>query len=286
MKRLMVMPLMVLPLVAADRDDDRYWRYEENETINKTFKVATGDNAAKLLVDNVNGYIHVTGTTGSEIVVKVDKQIRAESRGALSDAKKEVELDMTQQGDTVKLYVDGPFRSHNGFNYRGDDYYGYRVIFDFEIQVPAGAQLDLGTLNSTIEVKDSRGDFHVHTLNGGINMEEIGGSGSAKTLNGGMKITFARNPVHESSFETLNGSIDLYFQPNLDADLTIHTLHGGVYSDFDVTTVPTVVKGEVSGGGRYIYRTGGDMKVRAGKGGTGMSLHTLNGSIRLHSKAI
>jgi len=284
-KRLIVMSLMVLPVLAADRWDDRYWRYEDNQTIHKTFKVAAGDNAAKLLVDNVNGYIHVTGTTGSEIVVTVDKQIRAESRAAMDDAKKEVTLEMTQQGDSVKLYVDGPFRSHHGFNYRGDDYYGYRVIFDFEIQVPAGAQLDLGTLNSAIEVKDSRGDFQVHTLNGRINMDQIGGSGAAKTLNGPVRIAFTRNPVHQSSFETLNGSIDLYFQPTLDADLAIHTLHGGVYSDFDVTTVPMTVKGRVDGD-RYIYRTGGEMKVRAGKGGTELSLRTLNGSIRLHSKGM
>jgi hypothetical protein len=97
-------------------------------------------------------------------------------------------------------------------------------------------------------------------------------------------VAFTRNPTAESSFDTLNGPIDIYFQPSLDADISFKTLHGGVYSDFDVTTVPAVLQGEGSGT-RFVYRTGGNMKVRAGKGGPALSFHTLNGAIRLHSKA-
>jgi len=98
-----------------------------------------------------------------------------------------------------------------------------------------------------------------------------------------VKVAFSRNPVHDSTFHTLNGSVDLYFASNPDADLNLNTLHGGVYADFDVTTLPMTVKGE-NLNSRMIYRSGGEMKVRAGKGGPQLSLHTLNGSIRLHSK--
>jgi hypothetical protein len=104
-----------------------------------------------------------------------------------------------------------------------------------------------------------------------------------KTLNGAVSVAFARNPEAQSSFDTLNGAIDVYFQPALSADISFKTLHGGVYSDFDVTTVPTVIRGDGSGT-RFIYRSGGNMKVRAGKGGAALSFRTLNGAIRLHSK--
>jgi len=280
MRRLIALSLFVLPALAA-RSDDRDWKIEERETITRTFKVAAGENVSKLMVDQLNGYIHVTGGAGSEIQVTVEKHIRAESKAALADAKKDVKYDMTQQGNAVKLYEDGPFRSHN----RGDDHYGYRVTFDCEIQVPAGASLDLHTLNSAIEVKSSTGDFDVRTLNGRVNMEEIGGSGKAATQNGGVKVGFSRNPAHESSFRTQNGPIDVYFHSSPDANLSLETMNGGVYSDFDVTTIPTTVKGQISGS-RFIYRSGGNMKVRAGKGGPELSFHTMNGSIRLHSKSI
>jgi DUF4097 and DUF4098 domain-containing protein YvlB len=98
-----------------------------------------------------------------------------------------------------------------------------------------------------------------------------------------VKVAFSRNPTKDSSFHTLNGSVDLYFASNPDADLDLHTSNGGVYADFEVTTLPVTVKGQ-NLNNRMIYRTGGEMKVRAGKGGPQLSLHTLNGSIRLHSK--
>jgi len=268
-------------LAAQHRQSD--WTFEDRETINRTFKVAAGDNVSKLLVDNVNGFIHVTGGAGSEIRVKAEKHIRAESQSDLDRAKRDVTVDMSQDGNSVKLYENGPFRTRDGVNWSSDRY-RYSVTFDYEIEAPSGAQLELKELNGAIAVKNSSGNFKVNTLNGKIDMQEIAGAGSVRSLNGAVKVAFTRNPTAESSFHTLNGPIDIYFQPSLDADISFKTLHGGVYSDFDVTTVPAVLQGEGSGT-RFVYRTGGNMKVRAGKGGPALSFHTLNGAIRLHSKA-
>lgn len=272
-----------VPLLAAQHNWDD-WKYEDRETINRTFTVAAGDNVSKLLVDNVTGSIHVTGGAGSEIQVKVEKHIRGESQSDLDRAKHEVTVDMSQDGNSVKLYENGPFRGPAGGVNWSSDRYRYSVTFDYEIQIPGGAQLELKELNGSIEVKNSSGNFKVKTLNGRIDMQEIAGAGSVKSLNGAVQVAFTRNPTAESSFDTLNGPIDIYFQPSLNADIAFKTLRGGVYSDFDVTTVPTVIKGDGSGT-RFIYRTGGRMKVRAGKGGPALSFRTLNGAIRLHSKA-
>ena len=65
----------------------------------------------------------------------------------MAEAKRDVKLDMSQQGNFVRLYVDGPFRSGNGVNYRGDDYYGYRVVVDFDVQVPYDTEVVLKTIN-------------------------------------------------------------------------------------------------------------------------------------------
>jgi len=280
--KLIALAAVSLSLLAAQhRQSD--WTFEDRETINRTFKVAAGDNVSKLLVDNVNGFIHVTGGAGSEIRVKVEKHIRGESQSDLDRAKHDVTVDMSQDGNSVKLYENGPFRTRDGVNWSSDRY-RYSVTFDYEIEAPSGAQLELKELNGAIEVKNSSGNFKVNTLNGKIDMQEIAGAGSVRSLNGAVKVAFTRNPTAESSFHTLNGPIDIYFQPSLDADISFKTLHGGVYSDFDVTTVPAVLQGEGSGT-RFVYRTGGNMKVRAGKGGPALSFHTLNGAIRLHSKA-
>jgi hypothetical protein len=285
-KRLLLLAgAAALCLAATDWRDWRDWRYEEHETIKHTFSTS-GSDPKKLLVDNISGYIHVTGYNGSEVRVTVERQAHAESKSALSDAKQEVKLDMDQRGNAVRLYEDGPFRSNNGTNYRGDHYYGYHVNYDYDIEVPTDTVVWLKTINNgRIEVRKTTGDFDVEGLNGGIEMDDVGGSGIVKTLNGSVRVAFSRNPVHDSSFDTLNGSIDVYFQPGLDADIRFQTLHGGVYTDFDVAPLTLEASSSSGSGGRYIYHSDGRMRVRAGKGGPELSFHGLNGPIRLHSKA-
>jgi hypothetical protein len=281
----LILILAALPLAAAGRDDDHRWNVDEKETIRRTFDLAAGTGERRLLVDNLLGFIHVTGVAGAQVQVSVEKHIYAISNEAMAEAKRDIKLDMSQQGNFVRLYEDGPFRSSNGTNYRGEHYYGYRVVFDFEVQVPFDTALDLHALNNGIVVKKTTGDYDIHGLNGGIEMEEVSGSGLVSTLNGKVKVAFSRNPSRASQFKTLNGSVDVYFQSGLNADLKFKKLNGGIYTDFEVTALPQTVAGS-SSDGKFVYRSDRKMAGRAGKGGPELTFDTLNGSIRLHSKTI
>src|SRR5207302_1655226 len=129
--------LLIPALAVAQRHrNSQPWQYEDKEEIQRSFSF-TGADPHKLLVDNISGFIHVTGYSGVQVQVSVAKHIGADANAAILEAKRDVKLDMSQQGNFVRLYVDGPFRNTNGngTNYRGDDYYGYRVTFDYEIQV-------------------------------------------------------------------------------------------------------------------------------------------------------
>jgi len=282
--RLLALALMPCALLLGA--DDRNWKYDQHETVQKTFEVGSGAGQRRLLVDNINGFIHVTGGSGSQVRVSVDRETRAWSTQAAAEAQRDVKLDMSQQGNFVRLYADGPFRGNNGTNYRGDDYYGYRVIFDFEIEVPADTEVVLKNLNSPIEVKKITGDYDIHALNGKVDVEEVSGSGTVSTLNGGVKVSYTRNPQRETHFHTLNGSIDVFFQPSLDADLHFKRLNGEIYTDFDVTVLPASTGNLRDLNGRYVYRSDRSVGGRAGKGGPALEFETLNGSIRLHSKAL
>jgi hypothetical protein len=289
MKKFMLLTLALLPVAAqAQRSRDRNWKFEDRETIQRTFDVTSGSGPAKLLVDNISGFVHVTGYSGTQVQVSVEKHIRAESNEAVAAAKRDVKLDLSQQGNSVRLYVDGPFRSSHGTNYRGDEYYGYRVSFDYEIQVPAATELVLKTINNgDIVVKRTSGPYDIHGLNGGIEMDEISGSGSVRTLNGPVKVAFSKNPEHDSEFHTLNGRVDLYFQPGLNANLHFHTLNGGIYSDFELSSMPPRDSGAETVNARFVYRSDRrNMDARAGSGGPQLTLYTLNGKILLHSKAL
>jgi hypothetical protein len=266
---------------ASDWSDWRNWKYNDEETIQRSFTLSGSSDPKKLLVDNISGYIHVNGAGGNSVKVSVKKRIDGESNAAVQEAKRDVKLDISQLGNSVRLYEDGPFRNGNN---RGEEYYGYHVNFDYDIEVPSGTTLVLKTINNgEIVVKGTTGDFDVHGLNGGIDMEDITGAGNIQTLNGKLKVSFRKNPDRDTTFKTLNGGMDVYFQPGVNADLHMKTLNGGVYSDFDVSPLPITVSGNLTSG-KYVYRSNRTTTVRAGKGGPVLTFDGLNGSIRLHSK--
>src|SRR3954454_1602000 len=107
--------LAVSTLVAQKHYEDKNWKLDEKETLRKTFDTSSG--GRKLLVDNISGFIHVTGHAGNQVQVVVEKHIFADSAEAMAEAKRDVKLDMNQQGNFVRLYEDGPFRNQNGTNY-------------------------------------------------------------------------------------------------------------------------------------------------------------------------
>jgi hypothetical protein len=273
--------MAALPLAATDWDHQ--WKIDEKETIQRSFSVTSGSGGKKLLVDNIQGFIHVTGYSGSQVQVSIDKHVYADSNEAMAEAKRDVKMDMSQQGNFVRLYEDGPFRGSNGTNYRGEDYYGYRVVFDVEVQVPYDTELLLkGVNHGDIQVKKTTGDYEIRGLNGGIDMEDVSGSGLVSTLNGKVKVTFSKNPERATQFKTLNGTVDVYFQNGLNADLRFKKLNGAIYTDFEVTAMPLPAASGDSSKGRFVYRGDRTMGGRAGKGGPELSFDTLNGSIRLH----
>src|SRR5215813_11612985 len=136
MRTLMVMTLLSGVWLRAE--------VEDKETFRQSFASAT-----KLEVDNIHGFIHVTGYNGSEIRMVANRTIRADGQNELAQTKREVKLDTSNNGGTLKLYVDGPFRcncSDGGFNWR-DNHRDYSVRYDFEIEVPRSIAVGLRTVN-------------------------------------------------------------------------------------------------------------------------------------------
>jgi hypothetical protein len=252
----------------------------ENNTTQKTFTYF-GGSGRKLIIDDVNGSIDVTGYNGTQVQVTVDERWRADSSDKMQEARRDVKLDMSQQGNTVRLYVDGPFRcQHDCGDRRWHS--GYDVEFNFHVKVPLDAALELKSVNGGhIKAENTNGDFNVRNVNGGIELLEIAGSGEAHTVNGSVKVTFRENPRAPSSFKSVNGELAVSFQSNLSADFHCKTLNGGIYTDFDINALPGQVPVAQKQGTKYIYRTDRVTGIRIGAGGPEHRFDTLNGSIRI-----
>ena len=242
--------------------------------------------ARLIIVDNVNGSIDVTGEPGNEVRLEVTKRIQAESPERMQAAKNEVKLDEQQTGDTLKLYVDGPFRCNcNDRSSHRHGHDGYTVYYDFKLRVPANAKVDLYTVNhGNIVVRNVSGDFDVSNVNGQIEMADLAGSGRAHTVNGPVKVVFARNPSGATSFETINGNVEATFRKGLGAQARMETMNGGMYTDFEVQAMPAEPVSGSRENGKFVFRRGGATAVRIGSGGPDLRMKTLNGDIFIRDR--
>lgn len=262
----------------------------QTRTIERKFELAD-PSRAELEVDNVFGPIRVTGYDGRTIELKAVETVRGDSPDKIEQARREVRLDIKQDGNSVVLYVDGPFRCNcgdgggrNSVNFRRHP--GYTVAYDFELRVPAATKLTLRTINEGgIHVENAVGDFDVENINGAIEMVEVSGSGRAYALNGGLKATFRANPKADSYFGSLNGPVDVFFQPGLSADLRFKTFNGGVYTDFPLTALPAGAVASERRNGKFVYRADKYTGARVGRGGPEIKFDGFNGDIRVHQRS-
>jgi len=280
------MKLAITMLAVAATAFASDYKLEEREAYHHTF---SGDNT--LDVDEVNGFIVVTGDGGNTIRVDAEKVMRAEDAEQMARAKREVVLDVNEKNGIAQLYVNGPFRNNghtgddHGFHEHNDRHYD--VTYNFTIHVPRAVVLKLRTINGKIQTADTTGKFDVHTINGKVTMTNIAGSGTAETLNGDTTITFRENPKTDSSFKTFNGHVDVGFQSGLAADVHLKTFNGSAYTDFDSTALASAAaaKAERGQNGMFVYKRDRESSVRIGAGGPQLNFETFNGSIKIRKLA-
>jgi hypothetical protein len=273
---------LVLAAAVCFASGSERWPVREQETIQKT--LALSAQPMRVVIDNVDGYVHVIGTRGSEVRVTAHKTISAETESDLQDAKNEVKLDIDGKPGSVSIYYDAPWRCDGeGRGCAGDHRRFYRVSYDIDVEVPRQARTVLSTVNNgDIRLDKTDGDFDVSDVNGGISMNAVSGSGDVHTVNGPVVVHFSQNPAKACSFKSINGQLDLYFPGDLSADLLFKTFNGQIYSDFDVTPRATPVAQPEEKNGRFVYHSHGFSAGRAGRGGPELTFDAFNGNIRLH----
>lgn len=273
------------PHVHVHDFEDSEMTVAEEETINKSFAMPASGERRSVDVDDVWGSIHVTGGSSDQVQLVAKKTIRAESKDKLELAKKEVTLDISQQGNLLRLYVNGPFRCQCEGCVSFREHQGYIVKYDFELQVPHDIDLTVRTVNDgDVTVKDIAGQYSVHNVNGSIDMTNVAGSGSAKTINGELKVLFTGNPQTNSSFATLNGDVNLYFLPKLSADVRFKTFNGEVFSDFQMAALPPRQPEEARQNGKFVFHADRYGGGRIAAGGPEIKVETLNGDIHIRER--
>jgi len=284
MKKIFPVLFIVLLTGAFLLHSDSY-RVEKKGEVSRTLHFEDSSGPKDLQVDNIFGSIVVTGYDGKEVKLFARKTIKARTEGKIQKAEEEVKLDITEEGNVIDIYVDGPFRDQH--NKRGNwTDPGYRVHYDFDIKIPRKTNIYLKTAtDGMIEVDNIEGEFEIRHANGKIVMSNIAGFGTARTANGDVKVSFAKNPDSDCSFKTVNGDVDVTFVKNLSADFLLKTRFGEAYSDFPVSYLPVTSSAtEERKNGKYVYRSNASVGVRVGSGGLQIAMDTLNGDLLINKK--
>ncbi len=260
------------------------------KNIEEEYSLSAPTAPAEIFVDIVTGSIEVKGYEGSSVKLSILRKISADDEAHLEKAQDEVTIDITNDGNTVKIYEDGPYRMENGrTNFRGSDYYEYRNKFDVSLLIPHQSNLVLKTVtDGDLSVSNVSGSFDVSNVNGELFMQKMNGHGKAQTINGSVKVNFDKNPSENCTFKTINGDIVVDCRPGLDAEILSKTFNGQTYTDFEVFPIPNEIWAQMKAmkrsktkEGMLRIRSNGFSGIRIGNGGPQFKFDTLNGDVKI-----
>ena len=162
---------------------------------------------------------------------------------------------------------------------------GCRVDYEFDVHVPAGTVVDVGTvMDGNVEIEGVTGPVSASNVNGSVSISDVQACESVSSINGDIDVDFIEIPDTDCHLETLNGDVVLAFPDgaNLDVKLAFSRPQARMVSDFELTPISMPARIEYirqDRGSRY--RIEKPQAVRIGAGGPSFTISSLNGDVRL-----
>lgn len=249
----------------------------EQKTWQQTYAVSSP--APRLYVRNIWGNVKVRAGTTREIAVTVDERRSAPTAALLEESKAHIRLAVEAHGDGVSMIVDNP----NDFDERTDLCRGCRAEYQFEIAVPPGTQIDVGTVtDGRVDVSGVHGLVKASNVNGPVAVRDVNDCSNIESVNGSLDVVFARAPGENCNLKTINGEIRVGLPANTGLDAILSVTHGSIESDFDVEPIALPSKlDRREEDRRHIYRFERPVGARVGAGGPTFTFASLNGDVRI-----
>jgi DUF4097 and DUF4098 domain-containing protein YvlB len=202
--------LCVLPARAAA---------QETERIDRTLRLPANGTVS---IRNFSGDVRITATSGRDVVINA---VRRATRERLDHIK----LEITESGSTIAIEAN-----------RRDDTWRNRdnnvVETEFDIQVPAGAGLDVQVFGSDVTVKDVTGRQQIRTFSGGITVEGATGALVLRTFSGEVRADLTRAGARpDIEAETFSGSIEARLSKDARGRIEFSTFSGSMDSEVPLT---------------------------------------------------
>jgi len=220
---------------------------------------------------NVNGTVSISTWKEAKVEIKALKKTNKEAENL-----QKVKIEVTAAADSVSVDTVYPKLGNTG------------VSVDYDIKVPEGVNLgQISSVNGNVDITGPFGRVSAGTTNGGVHLENASGNLELETTNGDVKAINIAGPIDA---HTTNGSITLELT-KLDAGITAKTTNGSVLlrlsaaqeinAMLEAETVNGSISFDVPVTLQSLDKSRHHLRGQIGQGGPQISLHTVNGSIRL-----
>ena len=226
---------------------------ETTDTVERTFKVAPG---GKLHLTSDLGDVEVVPGAGDQVRVVVERRVKTDSRDEAQEVLSQLDLDIRQQGNDVRIRADYARQEPWSFWSWRDH---HRLRLAYRIEVP------------------QRYDVEIVTGSGDVLIRGLSGQVRAKTSGGDLEILDIRGPVWGRTSGgdiLLKGAIETADVVTSGGDIEVATTRGSVVA---ATSGGDVRIGKV-GGSVKASTSGGDIEIAGARGQLDAS--TSGGSIR------
>ncbi len=235
--------------------------------------------APHLTISNIWGTVRVRPGPSGQISVTVDETRTAPDQERFDRSLDILKLDIEADADGVSIVVGEPTRRWLS----RDPCRGCRVDYQFQVSVPKGTKLDVGTvLDGKIDVSGVAGTISASNVNGPISAHELRDCEMLESVNGELDVSFQNAPRQDCSIETINGDITLTLPTGSGLDVALDQFNGRMVTEFavDPFALPAIVEhNEHDGQNRYrIHQSAG---LRLEGGGPMFSISSLNGDVRI-----
>jgi hypothetical protein len=249
----------------------------EQRVWNETYVVQTA--SPRLVVDNIWGGVKVRTGGSGEISVSAVESRSAPDRERFERSFESINVNINADVNGVSLVVgNSDERAH-----RMNDCHGCRLDIQFEILVPPGTTVDVGTvMDGRINIEGVSGVVSASNVNGPVEVDGILECASIESVNGKIDVGFSRSPSGDCRIDSINGNITLDMPDGSGMDVALDLFNGKAYSEFDggPFNMPATVERTVDNGHKQ-YRIQKLSGLRIGAGGPIYSISSMNGDVRI-----
>lgn len=231
----------------------------QEEVFDKAFSM---EGISRISVENVNGRVEANAWDKPYLKVHA---LKSATGGRAEETLRLTEIRVRKLGDEIRIETINPNR-HRLFGFLDFGFHNARV--DYEISIPARADVRLETCNGAVQADGFTGSLACDSVNGPIEIRNLEGPVKATTVNGSLRVFF-KSGMKKAHLETVNGSVEVAFSRGSSIRYDLSTVNGRIEGDFQLAVEgkhgPKEARGSFNGGAESLQ------------------CETINGSIRLRA---